>query len=349
MTESRRFVALVSAVVLSATITSVGFAEGDAPVIWYRSSDGCPDGASFLARLRGRAAGARLAQVSDRIDFVVTLGTTGGRSSGKLERQTVGSTVAIREFETQSCEEVADVLALTLTLTVSPESTTEAAPSGPNPPPPAEPAPSPSAEPATQPSVSRPTGKAPPTPVDAPRSDAVGADDHAGRAVWLLGGQLGVVSGPTGALGPRVSFFIEVEPGFGALPSASARLSAFVSRVEDRFTEVAFTTFGGKLDGCPVDLTGPTLHVRPCLGIELGSALAQGLSESGRVDSGAWAAAFASGRMSWLVTPKLALELEGGAYLPLIRYSLQSEAGSEIHQADKIGFFAAAGAAYRVP
>ena len=71
-----------------ATVTSTVCAlsaEPEGPVVWYRSSEGCPDGAAFLARLRSRAQGARLARVNDRIDFVVTLGTSGGRSSGKLE------------------------------------------------------------------------------------------------------------------------------------------------------------------------------------------------------------------------------------------------------------------------
>lgn len=106
-------------------VLSVAFAldaQSDGPVIWYRSSEGCPDGEAFLSRLARRAQGARLAQVNDRIDFVVTLGALEGRSSGKLERQTVGSTVAIREIETQSCEEAADVLALTLMLTLNPDS-----------------------------------------------------------------------------------------------------------------------------------------------------------------------------------------------------------------------------------
>src|SRR5262245_23121661 len=103
--------ALLGATSGHAQVAAPASPEPTPPVIWYRSSAGCPDGPAFLRRLHGRAEGARLAQVSDRIDFVVTLGNENGRSSGRLERQTTGSMVAMREIETTSCDEAADVLA----------------------------------------------------------------------------------------------------------------------------------------------------------------------------------------------------------------------------------------------
>lgn len=45
------------------------------PSIWYRTGDGCPDGASFLERLGGQSVPARLAAVGDHVDFVVTCPT----------------------------------------------------------------------------------------------------------------------------------------------------------------------------------------------------------------------------------------------------------------------------------
>src|SRR4051812_39087061 len=42
--------------------------------IWYRSAEGCPTGDAFLARLAAHDVVGRVAQVGDRIDFVVTLG-----------------------------------------------------------------------------------------------------------------------------------------------------------------------------------------------------------------------------------------------------------------------------------
>src|SRR5262245_39186705 len=93
-----------------------------APVwVWYRTSEGCPDGASFVSRLSELGKTARLASVGDRVDFVVTLGAGPDESSGRLERQTRGGTVAIREYRDARCEQVAEALALTLDLALEPE------------------------------------------------------------------------------------------------------------------------------------------------------------------------------------------------------------------------------------
>src|SRR5690349_8010617 len=86
------------------------------PLIWYRSGEGCPDGAGFLERLAARGVQAKLAGVGDPIDFVVTLGTGAEGARGLLERQTKTGTVAIRRLDGGTCEEIADGLALSLSL-----------------------------------------------------------------------------------------------------------------------------------------------------------------------------------------------------------------------------------------
>src|SRR5690349_11532312 len=91
------------------------------PLIWYRSGEGCPDGAGFLQRLEARGVRARLAGVGDPIDFVVTLGVDGDGARGLLERQTKTGTVAIRRLDGGTCDEIADGLALSLTLADAPE------------------------------------------------------------------------------------------------------------------------------------------------------------------------------------------------------------------------------------
>jgi hypothetical protein len=70
-----------------------------APVrVWYRSSDGCPDGVSFVERLSQLGRPAALASVGDRVDFVVTLAVRPDVSAGRLERQTERGTVAIARW-----------------------------------------------------------------------------------------------------------------------------------------------------------------------------------------------------------------------------------------------------------
>jgi hypothetical protein len=88
--------------------------------IWYRGQEGCPDAAGFLARVEARGIRARIAQVGDPIDFVVTIGKGAEQSRGLLERQTKSGVVAIRLLEGGSCEEIADGIALSLALASTP-------------------------------------------------------------------------------------------------------------------------------------------------------------------------------------------------------------------------------------
>jgi hypothetical protein len=97
--------------------------------VWYRSSEGCPDGAAFIGLLRQLGRPAALAQVGDRVDFVVTVAYAEGASSGHLERQSSERTVSIRDVSAASCEEVAQVLALSLDLALQPGAQAPSVPS----------------------------------------------------------------------------------------------------------------------------------------------------------------------------------------------------------------------------
>jgi hypothetical protein len=83
--------------------------------IWYRTSEGCPSGDDFVQRLADLGRAAHLADAGDHIDFVVTLGVGTPKSSGRLERQTTGGTVAIRDVEAENCSQVSEALALSET------------------------------------------------------------------------------------------------------------------------------------------------------------------------------------------------------------------------------------------
>src|SRR6188768_1830901 len=97
-----------------------GLAETQPPSVWYRASEACPNGAQFLDKLAESSRRARLAQAGDHIDFVVTLLADGKETVGRLERQTNSGTVAIRELRDETCERVADALALSLGLALAP-------------------------------------------------------------------------------------------------------------------------------------------------------------------------------------------------------------------------------------
>jgi hypothetical protein len=122
-------------------------------------------------------------------------------------------------------------------------------------------------------------------------------------------------------------------------------LTALLSRVEDQEAELLFSTVAGRLEGCPVAVGSSALEVRPCLGLEVGFAMAEGLSAAGRGDSGAWFAANFLGRLAWNAAPSLNVGFEAGASAPFIRYTFASESGGTWYQADPIGLFAAVGGA----
>ena len=99
--------------------------------IWYRSSEGCPDGAAFITLLGRLGRAGSLAGVGDRVDFVVTVAYSPAQSSGRLERQSSEGTVAIRDVSAPSCAEVADALALSLDLALDPRAERAAGSTGP--------------------------------------------------------------------------------------------------------------------------------------------------------------------------------------------------------------------------
>jgi hypothetical protein len=111
------------AAVLAVWPRAAAAVPASAPVgvrVWYRSSEGCPDGAAFIGLLRRFGREASLASVGDRVDFVVTVAYAPGASTGRLERQSSERTVAIRDVSASSCEEVTEVLALSLDLAEQP-------------------------------------------------------------------------------------------------------------------------------------------------------------------------------------------------------------------------------------
>src|SRR4051812_9995401 len=106
--------------VFSATFAVPALARAEPPAVWYRASEACPSGAQFLEKLAENARHARLAQAGDHIDFVVTLVANRDETVGRLERQTNSGVVAIRELRDATCGQVADALALSLGLALTP-------------------------------------------------------------------------------------------------------------------------------------------------------------------------------------------------------------------------------------
>jgi len=323
---------------VSALASSVAAAE---PSIWYRTGEGCPDGASFLDRLDRRSVRARLAAVGDPVDFVVTLGTSGDRSSGRLERQTSGGTIAIREVTDPSCEAVADALALSLALSLDP-----AVQVPPAPPAiaenaaPSEEAPRPSETPETEVAAAPPVKSTRPVasalPVAAPDDQAKLRVGAAVAAADLFEGPWLLEAGP----------FVEGEaPASFVLPRATLRVALQGGLRADGGADARVWLAAARLEACPLEVARGAFSVRPCAAVDAGAI---GASAAGADDTAPWAALAAHLRLRFDLQP-LAFELQAGGIAPITRYEVAAaDSGVILEETRPIGFAGAVGVSFRV-
>lgn len=304
--------------------------------IWYRSANGCPDGEMFVRSLASRAVRARLAQVGDAIDFVVTLGVDEGASRGVLERQTETGTVAIRRVDDASCEQVAEALALTLALARSgatPSATTESAPA-------------PAATPER--SQTRPPIIRVPAPV-APRA-APAETQHGAR--WSIGAAGVIASGIAPGMLAGAHVLVGLELGTGMLRPAFrvAGLAAYGAGSRGG-EEISVRLLGGHLEACPIELRSDPVAFRPCLALELAELHSERDGATGRSASGLWAASEGAARLSWSLGTTLDLELQLGLLVPWTRYAFESDEAPPhvLHRVSSLGGRARIGAVVHFP
>jgi hypothetical protein len=319
--------------ILFATNESVG--QESRPVfIWYRSGGECPDGEAFLAKLSGKVDEARIAAAGDPIDFVVTLGSLGKRSNGRLERETSQGKVAIREIDSENCAEVAEALALSLALAIDP---------GEKP-----------ADPEEPPIDEKPrTAPAPITSSRDPKLDRA-PSRRSESASWWVGAQGSVASAIAPSLLPGGLVFVELERSRASvLPGSSLRVGAMgrFGTVMTNVGDVRYRLVGGRIDACPLRIGSELLAVKPCAGFDLGQLRVEGVEhDSGLTDTALWAAAGMNGRFTWRAASALAFELDAGAFAPLTRYTLQTgDPTLEGDRTDLLGFSAGLGASVLLP
>ena len=320
-------------------------AEGE-PAIWYRASEACPPGPEFLAKLADGHAKARLAGAGDHIDFVVTLLSSAGQTVGRLERQTNGGAIAIRELRDATCDRVADALALSLALALDP-TLTATEPSAPQA---AEPAPSPAAEvaPAEVPAVAPAAPSSSPRRASAAVVTAVLPAPIPTASRWFIGAHGGFLSGLAVLPMPFAQVFADVDH---ALPAVSADASfrfALLGGLGSTSTNIGSIerwVLAGRAEACPVRWGSARFGVRPCAAFEVG---ATGASLTGHDAAGAWFAPGAELRASFALLPRLRLEAGGGAVLPLSRNELF--AGSiSLYRDAIIGFRGSLGVSFGLP
>jgi hypothetical protein len=284
----------------------------EAVSIWYRAGDGCPNAAAFLERLTPHPVVATIARAGDRIDFVVTLDRDERGSTGSLERQSSGGTVAIRQVEAASCDAVADALALTLVLSADPDAATgartKAASTGPV---------SPPATAEETPPMAKPVRAATPTATSLaiPPRAAVNQPSPF-RPSFGAHASIGTFAESSTLLG--ASAFVDLALERGPRPSARARFVAgFAAPGETLNLQLLL----GRLEACPVTI-GSDLSLVPCVALDLGALRAENEEVGGHTDTGLWSAAWALGRLAYAPSLLWALELEGGVSVPFAHYEL---------------------------
>jgi hypothetical protein len=329
---TRRAVALVLS--LGAFGAGQARAESPPPLIWYRSTEGCPDSAGFLERLAARGVQARLAVVGEPIDFVVTLGSGADGAHGLLERQTKTGTVAIRRLDGGACDEIADGLALSLSLADAPEERRHE-----------EPAASPPAAPTPPPAPAAPVHEALKAQADAAERDA--------RARVSIGVQANGVSGvaPDPMFG--ASLFVDLAAGgSGLLSRSSGRAGAFgatgASTTDSHDYRVSVV--GGRIGLCPTWFGGSALRVHPCASLDLGTIQSAGTGATGRTSGAFWGAARFGLRLDVPLGQRFALEAQVDAQFPLTRYEIVAgPTENTLYRTAAAGLGAGLGAYFTLP
>jgi hypothetical protein len=327
--------AIASVVATVAFTAGTAHAEGPSPpLIWYRSAEGCPDSAGFLGRLEARGIQARLAVVGEPIDFVVTLGVGGDGAHGLLERQTKTGTVAIRRLDGGTCDEIADGLALSLSLADAPEERRRD-----------EPARTVPESTATKP-ISNPASEPTREPVAAPA-------EPQSPAHVSVGVQANVVTGvaPDPMLG--ASLFVNLAPGgSGAFARSSLRAGAFgaTSASTTDSYDYRISVVGGRIGVCPAWLGGSALRVHPCASVDLGTIQTAGTGATGRASGAFWGAARFGLRLDVPIGERFALEAQADAQVPFTRYEITAgSAENTLYRTAAAGFGGGLGAYFTLP
>jgi hypothetical protein len=314
---------------------SSAHAESARPaVIWYRSTADCPDGKSFLDQLAKRTTMARLAAVGDRVEFVVTLGKTDNHSVGRLERQSERGTVAIREVTGESCEQVADALALTLALIIVPGEDRAAE----------EPAEAPArAAPASE-AVGRETSARPaPRATDRPPPPRRATPQEIATGLRALVAT-GVSPVALGGGGPFFDWHGRSESALA--PSVRVGPALLMGSSDTSRGDLKTILLVGRFEGCPLSLRASGVRIEPCVGLDLGRWSARRTSTTETSRSDFWASFLLTGRVGW-VGDWLLLEAHAGVGIPFTRYRIVYERPHEsLYTVAALGFTGGVGAGF---
>jgi hypothetical protein len=310
----------------------------------YQSGPGCPDEASFVARIRARTQRAHLVTEGESArEFDVRIAAS-GRPSGPSGTVTVvnhGHAEGARSVSAGTCEEVADALSLIVALALAPRALAPAAPEPPSstvpssaPAPPRSPpsTPSPSGEDLPSPATSDAAVKRGPGPLGHHFFGEVDFVVATGvTPVTLFGGSPSVGWRSTGAslvgLSVRAAF-LRIGTGPQAASGAAVR----------------FTWTVGRVDGCGLFWPDRRLRAGGCARIE--SGLLDGTGEGivgARTQHAAWVTVGTLARIEWTFVGPLLLDLEAGPTFRTVSGRFTFYPDTTVYQVPIVGLDAEAG------
>jgi hypothetical protein len=272
-----------------------------------------------------RTPRARLADIGDRVDFVVTIGNKEEASFGRLERQTARGTIAIRELAGESCEQIADALALTLALTLTPGSEPSEEPGAS-----VSDVSQPSAPPSAKASSSKPEPESAPRPkTEAPRKPRRQAQRSNTRFAGGINGRI------AGGIAPSLlkGFGVYVQAALRGrdLLRPSGRLA--VGFAASNADQLDVSLLSGRFDACPLALGASNLFIRSCLSLELGQISAE-YGSNGVKDRDIWLSSGGLLRLEYHAFGPVLIDASAGALLPMRAYTflLETDRMEELHR-----------------
>jgi hypothetical protein len=322
----------------------------------YEAAPGCPDEKAFEEQIRARTSKVLVApdgQATARVRIM----SRAGRFEGDvlLADANAGASAKVREAHRRvegGCADVAAALALITALALDPTASTASdvgqgnpATAGGSPTPAPAPPPAPPAASAPAPPAA-PIGEA-----RAGKSDSEPLSDEDARAhPWGLsiGAQAGLTTGVTPGLLVSVPAFIDIWRRSARLVAPALRLR--FERADSGTVTVGsvgagadFSWTAGSIDLCPIAWAPGRMRLWPCARAEGGALVATGTGVSPpRTGTRAWVSVGLVARARLTVIGSLFLELEGGAFAPIVRDRFFVEPNSTVQQAPVV---AAAGAA----
>jgi hypothetical protein len=184
-------------------------------------------------------------------------------------------------------------------------------------------------------------------------ADAAGASAasrEASPSTVALGAQASITTGIAPGAVPGGALFVEGRAGAAWLVSWRGSLFGGYGESSAEQREIEVMLFGGRFEGCPLELRRQPFAFSPCLAFDAGVLRAAGPRALGTADVGFWGAVAAHGRVAAALGDGVSLELQVGGLVPLVRYEMGAQnGGAAWFRTRALGFAASVGAAWRIP